>query len=295
MVSSPFHLFLPFSHQSVSPSLIPITSLLLLFLPVLVVCRGKLIILWIKCIVVLFLVLLTKTLLGYSFMCMCCVLVMRSPWAHIVHHIASHLRIKWGKKIQVGETDRGRGWVFVCWGTRVLSATGCYKNWPGPLLLMSALTPDCAETSLSLFSWRLRLDCLSLYVSAWAALIATTNYTQNISIFVKDGWPCWLVLLFVILGCFSFRRVSFNDSFSLFKLFWWHWYGEGGWTRVQHLQRTRTKEKKCNRFIFSTERQRYWPVLAPKFNLLTCFCGVHIGFIELKKFLNTSVGQRYLL
>lgn len=244
MVSSPFHLFLPFSHQSVSPSLIPITSLLLLFLPVLVVCRGKLIILWIKCIVVLFLVLLTKTLLGYSFMCMCCVLVMRSPWAHIVHHIASHLRIKWGKKIQVGETDRGRGWVFVCWGTRVLSAIGCYKNWPGPLLLMSALTPDCAETSLSLFSWRLRLDCLSLYVSAWAALIATTNYTQNISIFVKDGWPCWLVLLFVILGCFSFRRVSFNDSFFslqtiLMTLIW-----GGGMNQSTTFTENKNKRKK---------------------------------------------------
>ena len=254
------------TNLSLRPST-PNTCLLLLFLPVLVVCRGKLIILWIKCIVVLFLVLLTETLLDYSFMCMCWVLVMRSPRAHIVHHIASHLGIKRGKKIQTGETDRGRGWVFVCCGTHVLPATGCYKNWPGPLLLTSALTPDCAETCLGLFSWWLRLDYLSLYVSAWAALITTTKYTQNISIFGKDGWPWWLVLLFVILGCFSFHRLIHMVLFFFSSnYFWWHWYGEGGWTSTTFTENK--KRKKCNWIIFSTERQRYWLVLAPKFNLL---------------------------
>lgn len=111
------------------------------------------------------------------------------------------LLLVWGsneeKKIQAGETDRGRGWVFVCWRTCVLSATGCYKNWPGPLLLTSALAPDWAETGLSLFWWRPRPGCLSpcmcLHRLLWLPQLITHNTSASLGKIIDHvDWFCYL-------------------------------------------------------------------------------------------------------
>lgn len=115
---------------------------------------------------------------------------------------SAHLTfVNQNKKNHLVETGGRRGRVFVCWGTRVSSALGCYKNWPGPLLR----TPGPFMTA-------------EAGPSAPARVCTSCSDRHNwlhVRVFGKDDWPCWSDLLFVMIRVL-FVPLSFSQSLTWF-------------------------------------------------------------------------------
>lgn len=193
LLLSSFHLFRPFP-SLVSPSLsLPSASTFSPPFPVLVVCRGKLIILWIKCIVVFFLVLLATNFGGTLFCACSASLVMRSSQAHISQ---TALFAEWMYGLVRVADQRGGGvlWTNVIWAQtggedHYLSAEGFLLSSRvleelGPLLLLQPAGLSAENISVSLAeAW---YAALSRCVCAWTRLITKGNCIQSISIFGED-------------------------------------------------------------------------------------------------------------
>lgn len=151
------------------------------------------------------------------------------------------------------ETDGRRGRVFVCWGTRVSSAIGCYKNRPGPLLRTCGLAPD----------WRDTFECLSMMAAAGLSVpvrVCTSCSDRHnwlhIRVFGKDDWPCWSDLLFVIIRVL-FVPLSFSQSliwfFSSLQAIFMTLIWGGGMnqsTTFTENKTTKKNKKKSNWLIF---------------------------------------------